>query len=187
MSFFARFLGVLLIASVSLPAHARTWTDTQGRTIEAEFVKASGPTVTIRRTDGLVFDLPLTGLSPADRDYLARQQTSAAPSTPGKLSHEEFNTLLGLDLLADDDLWDDTPADVATRLHLPREGKTPHFEGYRAYPSDTCSVLGTRAYMISLQAVDGRITALTVMFANRGDYPAFRDRDSLLSAPRRPI
>ncbi|HEY8933205.1 MAG TPA: C39 family peptidase, partial [Rariglobus sp.] len=77
-----------------------------------------------------------------------------------------------------DTLWDDEPAAVARRLNLPLEGKTDRFEGYRAYPRKPLSLLGADAHMVSLQAAEGRITTLTVQFANRGDYPAFQNRDS---------
>lgn len=169
----ARFLSVSLILAVSLCA--RTWTDTQGRTIEAEFVKSSATTVTIRRADGHVFDLPLASLSAADRDYAGSQTTP--PAVQAKVSFKDINTLLSLDLLADDNLWDDVPSDIAARLRLPPEGKTPHFESYRVYPQKPIPVLGTPAYMLSLQSAEGRVTALTIMFANRGDYPVFLGRD----------
>lgn len=171
---------LLLAALLSgIPVSARTWTDTQGRTIDAELVTASGSAVTIRRSDGRVFDLPLAELSPADRDYVGGQihPSAAAPATHPPVSFQEFNALLGLGLLADDNLWDDTPADVARRLRLPLEGRTSHFESYRAYPGKPVTVLGTRAYMISLQSAEGKITAVTIMFANRGDDPAFAGRD----------
>jgi len=175
MLFIARLLSVSLLLTVSLCA--RTWTDTQGRTIDAEFVKSSATTVTIRRADGHVFDLPLASLSPADRDYAGSQTTP--PAAQAKVSFKDINTLLGLNLLADDNLWDDVPADIAARLGLPPEGKTPHFESYRGYPKKPIPVLGTPAYMLSLQSNEGRVTAVTIMFANRGDYPAFRSNDPL--------
>ena len=162
------------------PLFARTWTDAQGRTIEAEFIKSSGSIITIRRADGRIFELPSAGLSPADRDYIVglTPPVSGQSSTTAKVSFSDINTLFGVDLLANDNLWDDIPSDVAKRLNLPLEGKTPHFESYRAYPADKpIAVLGTRAYMIALQSTEGKITAVTFMFANRGDYPVFLGRD----------
>ena len=48
----------------------RTWTDTQGRTIEARLVRVEGENVTIRRADGQVFTIPVEILSEADREFL---------------------------------------------------------------------------------------------------------------------
>ena len=164
----------LLLASSSA---ARIWTDTQGRTIEAEWVKSSATIVTLRRADGQVFALPLIGLSTADRNFVAQKKPAAPSCTAAKISFEEINTLLGLDLLADDNLWDDTPADIAARLKLSLESKTSSGESYRTYPRQPVTVLATPAYMLSLQAAEGCPTAVTIMFANRGDYPAFLGRD----------
>ncbi len=180
----ASFAGALLSPA---PAQARIWTDRQGRTIEAEFVSANETAVTIRRDDGRSFEVPLATLADDDRAYvaaqLAAQSPSPAPTAAAGLppfSFDEFNALLGLKLLADSELWDDEPATVARRLRLPEEAKTEHFESYRAYPRRPVSVLGADAYTLALQAGEGRITALTVMFANRGDYPAFAGKDSRL-------
>jgi hypothetical protein len=73
--------GVLLLLSLSCFAQEmRTWTDTQGRTVEAAFVSAS--------SDGVVrFKLGKTGrmsettmakLSQADRDYIQSQTSAGA-------------------------------------------------------------------------------------------------------------
>jgi len=61
------------------------WIDTQGRTIEAEFVKSS---VSIRRADGQVLDIPLASLSTAERDYVTGQSvpTSARVKIPSRRS-----------------------------------------------------------------------------------------------------
>lgn len=171
---FAAF-SILLAACV----HARTWTDTQGRTLEADYVSATATEVTLRRPDGRTLPLSLALLSPADREFVAQLPAAAAATKPGR-DFNELNALLGLKLLADDTLWDDEPAAVARRLDLPLEGKTDRFEGYRAYPDKPLSRLGADAHMISLQAAEGRITTLTIQFANRGDYPAFQNRDSIM-------
>lgn len=100
-------------------------------------------------------------------------------AAPPQADFNAINELLGLPLLADENLWADSPADVAARLHLPAEGKTAHFESYRAYPRQPVDVLGSPGFMLSLKASEGRITAFTVMFANRGDFPAFAKLEPL--------
>ena len=167
--------GTLLALLLTSPANARTWTDTQGRTLEADYVSATPAEVTLRRTDGRTFTLALTLLSPADRYFITQQIAAAA--TPPARDFNELNTLLGLELLADATLWDDEPAAVARRLHLPVEGKTDRFEGYRAYPRKPVAVLKAEARMLALQAAEGRITTLTIQFTNRGDYPGFKNED----------
>lgn len=168
----------LALLSASL-AQARTWTDTQGRTIEADYLSATETEVTVRRADNLTFTLPLTRLSTADQEFVAAQL--AAEKARPAADFEKFNNLIGLPLLADASLWDDTPADAAARINLPLEGKTDRFEGYRGYPPEPYPIIAAGAYMISLQAAEGRITSLVIQFANRGDHPAFRRQDTRLT------
>jgi dienelactone hydrolase len=65
---------------------ARSFTDSSGKTIEAEFVSLAGETVTISR-DGKPFTLPLSRFSKADQDFIKEQATAkpVAPAATGKL------------------------------------------------------------------------------------------------------
>src|SRR5690606_11851924 len=103
-----RLVLTLSVAIAALPAHARTWTDTQNRTIDADYVSATAAEVTVRRSDGITFTLPLARLSSADQTFvteqLAAEQAAPAPD------FEQFNAFFGLPLLADGSLWDDAPA-----------------------------------------------------------------------------
>jgi hypothetical protein len=168
----------IVTAGLSLLAayvDARTWTDVQNRTLEADYISATPSEVMLRRSDGRTFTLALSLLSKADREFVTSQQT--ATDSSAIRDFKELNTLLGLTLLADDTLWDDEPAAVARRLHLPLEGKTDRFEGYRDYPRKPVPVLGAEAHMLALQAAENRITTLTIQFTNRGDYPGFQNRE----------
>lgn len=68
-------VGVLLAAS--LPAGARTWTNTLGRTFEAEFVRLDGANVIFVLPDSRAFSSPLADLCLADRAVL---QAGARPA-----------------------------------------------------------------------------------------------------------
>ena len=60
---------VLLL--LALQAFARTWTSTEGKKMEAEFIRSDGQTMTIKRTaDGKVFTVPLTLFSPEDQEFV---------------------------------------------------------------------------------------------------------------------
>jgi pimeloyl-ACP methyl ester carboxylesterase len=68
--------------------HARTWTSTDGRTIEGEFVSATTTAVTVKLANGKTVPIELTKLSQDDRDFVTEQAKSApakpaaAPSAP---------------------------------------------------------------------------------------------------------
>ncbi|HEX2746572.1 MAG TPA: hypothetical protein VHM91_01125, partial [Verrucomicrobiales bacterium] len=67
--------------------HARTWTSSDGRTVEGDFVSATATTVTVKLGTGKSVPIELTKLSQADRDFVAAQPASgtapAKPATPG--------------------------------------------------------------------------------------------------------
>ena len=72
---------LLLAIALSLPAGARSWTNAEGRVIEADFVSADKQAVRFR-IRGKVTSYPLENLSPADRDWIAAQ--SAGPADDAK-------------------------------------------------------------------------------------------------------
>ncbi|MEI8038880.1 MAG: hypothetical protein WCJ14_10860 [Verrucomicrobiota bacterium] len=63
-----------LLATVP-PAEARTWTDTLGRTFEADFIRLDGSNVILALANGRAFATPIAGLSAGDQNALR----SAAP------------------------------------------------------------------------------------------------------------
>jgi dienelactone hydrolase len=63
---------------------ARTWTSTDGKAIEAEFVSATEKEVTIKRADGKSFTLPLTRLSDDDRAWIAENKDKAMAADTGE-------------------------------------------------------------------------------------------------------
>ncbi len=81
-------LAGLLLAAVSAVAEVRTWTDTQGRTVEAEYlgIEGAGPAtvVKLKRADGQLFNFPIGNLSEADRLFVQ----SHLPKDPAALAAE---------------------------------------------------------------------------------------------------
>jgi hypothetical protein len=65
------YFGLLLSFSLSLSAIAYEFTDQQGRKLEAEIVSTDARQVTLKRTDGRVFTLPVTTFSAADQRHIA--------------------------------------------------------------------------------------------------------------------
>ena len=74
--------GALCFLSLLSPAEGRTWTNTQGKTLEAEFVKLDGQKAVLTRAGGQTVTIPLNQLSKADQDFIAGQGTAAAPANP---------------------------------------------------------------------------------------------------------
>lgn len=126
----SRFLAILLSVSLFSQGLAseepvRTWTDVEGRTVEARFISLEGNTLIIQRyPDQQTFRFPLDRLSSQDRDYVVtrisekKAQVDSPPSDPEKLewprrvSSEDFD----VEIVSEDN---------ATQTYIYR---TPHFE-----------------------------------------------------------
>lgn len=74
-----------------LRAEMRTWTNSHGRTFDAQFVKIDGPNVIFAFENGRTFSTPFSELSPSDQHQLtavpkqapgAPAQAAPAPATP---------------------------------------------------------------------------------------------------------
>ncbi|WP_050029469.1 C39 family peptidase [Verrucomicrobium sp. BvORR034] len=166
----------------------RVFTSQQGSTLKARFSAAVGDQVTIVREDGRTMTLPLSALSAADQEYV-RQQSGApapagtaagpveaspsgfkpAPNPNDKLAVEEVNSVAGQPLFSDKPLWERPAAEVAAALGLRQESKTPTQSSYRSYPKDDYRLFGARPYSVALYAAGDRVTALSIVYANKGD------------------
>ena len=71
----------------------RTWTNTDGQTIEARFIDEKMDKVRIRRTDGRVFNIPLDTLSEEDQKYVKSLAVDKpSPSTNTKYEIEDTDS-----------------------------------------------------------------------------------------------
>jgi len=77
----ALFLFCLTILTVTLTAKEplRTWTSTDGRTLQAEYISSAAGKVTIKM-GSREYTLPLSHFSPADQQYVAELASNPAPA-----------------------------------------------------------------------------------------------------------
>lgn len=169
----------LLIALIPVEAAAedselRQFTNTKGQTIEARVDKLAGDQVTLSMADGREFTIPVATLSAADQAFLkamaSQPSEPAAAAVDSDVTLEEINTLIGQPLFEDGDLWQNSAEAVAERIGWPRESKTPFSSSYRAYPGEDEKFLGARAYSAALYGEDDKVTSLSIVFANKGDF-----------------
>lgn len=77
-------------ALLCVSLEARTWTSSDGKSLEAEFLSASETEVTLKRdTDGKTFTLPLSRLSEDDQEFVKDQESTPEPAAPieGEFAH----------------------------------------------------------------------------------------------------
>lgn len=94
----------------------------------------------------------------------------AAPARATKPTFREVNDAFGHPVWTDDSLWDDPPAAVAERLDLMLESRTDTELSYRRYRAGDHKLLGAGYYSLALYAVTDRISQVSIMFLNKGDY-----------------
>jgi hypothetical protein len=101
MRFFAHASsGVLMVALAAAPlvVSARTWTNTEDQTLEAEFVRyrSSDRTVLLRNEEGKLVPAPYDRLSEADQQWVEAYRDLAAPrlwGDPAKRQRGRFQVL----------------------------------------------------------------------------------------------
>lgn len=77
----------LAVTCAALPTHLqaapRTWTNQEGKTIEAELMRVEGDKVRLQLTGGKVYDVPVATLSAADQEFIkAEQDRTPSPGAP---------------------------------------------------------------------------------------------------------
>lgn len=66
-------VGIAMTVQPAVPADQsdmRTWTDVEGRTVEASLVSSSDSAVKLKKRDGKVYSVPLDRLSQTDRAFV---------------------------------------------------------------------------------------------------------------------
>ncbi len=104
--------GILLSAEEPV----RTWTDLDGKTIQASFIKFKGKDIVIRRADGKLFQVHPSYFSTQDRKYLFEMSVLIRSKQPVHFKDDQLETLIRKSLnKAEGDL---TRADMAKLLDL---------------------------------------------------------------------
>jgi len=172
-------LGLTLSSAFSQSAELRTFTNAQGKAVQAKLVAVNGPNVTIETAAGQKFTLPITSLSAADQQYIksAGAPTAAAatpkytfkPGPNDKLEPAAVNEAVGQPLFDEAPLWTTSAETVATRLKIPPESKTKTTSSYRAYTKDGYTMFGAHPYSVAMYAEHDKVTGFSIVFANKGD------------------
>lgn len=182
---FSFFILLLAWGSSQQPVlEARTFTDTQNRTIEAELVSVREDEITIRRSDRRLFTIPISQLSEADQAYIKEyERANEAPQVSSLVGADEerLNDDFGIPLFGDAVLWQESAQAIAKRLGWPRESETESLSSYRLYPDDSYSILGARPFSAVLYGENDRATSISLVFANKGDLP-FRNPEKIEDA-----
>lgn len=169
-------LGLTAAAAFSQSAELRTFTNTQGKAVQARLVGVSGANVTIETAGGQKFTLPITTLSAADQQYIKSAAAPAAAPTytfkPGpndKLEPASVNEAVGQPLFDAAPLWTSSAEEIAAKLKIRPESKTKTTSSYRSYTKDDYRMFGAHPYSVAMYAENDKVTHFSLVFANKGD------------------
>lgn len=73
--------GTLFALFLTPLAQGRTWTNLQGKKLEAAFIRLDGQKAVLKRSGGQTVSIPLSLLSREDRDFIAEQEKGRALPT----------------------------------------------------------------------------------------------------------
>ena len=95
--------------------------------------------------------------------------SSSSWAAAGVIKFQDINTALGVALWQSESLWTENERDVGKRLAWPEESRTTTLASYRLYPKKEMTVLGAHPHSLALYAEKGKVTQVSMVFANRGD------------------
>jgi hypothetical protein len=157
----------LLLTSFSHAEEMRIFHSTEGKPLTASFVALAGDTVTLKRQDGKIFDLPKTKLSSEDQAYISGIALQA-----GELGNK-LNTAAGYEIANGLPFASRKAEEIATKLHLKPESQSKYGHSWRLYATsvDGYLLFGAMPYSVALySSQDGLATSMSIVFANKGDF-----------------
>lgn len=175
------FLALAAFSGIAMAqAELRTFTNSQGKTVQARVLGISGASVTIATATGQQFTLPIASLSAADQQYL-KSLPAGAPAAPAvakatykpspndKLPPTAVNEAIGQPLFSDTSLWESPADELALKLGIPQESKTKVASSFRSYTKDDYQMFGAHPFSVAMYAESDRVTGFSLVFANKGD------------------
>jgi len=128
--------------SEALPSPWRTWSDAQGRKVEAEFCALAGDVVTVRTKDGQTYRLSLAALVKEDRifayDYAKRLRARGFADEFVKKAAYQIDYLIGSTLVSKGQKFNPPATDeqFIRRIYLDAIGRVPTAEEARTFLAD---------------------------------------------------
>lgn len=163
--FFAVFIAYSM--SFSIAAEVRSFKSSTGQEIMASFENFDGETVTLRRADGKVFDVPLDRISKEDQEFIKNAAMGASDDA------EKINEAIGLPFSEGKPFSQLNAEATAAALKLKPESTSKHGKSWRLYASFVkgYTLFGAMPYSVALYSNEGgNVENLSVVFANKGDY-----------------
>ena len=163
----ALLAAALLLTPLSHAEEMRVFHSAEGKPLTASFVALTGETVTLKRQDGKIFDLPKSKLSSEDQTYI-----SAIALQAGALG-TKINTAAGHEIANGSPFASRKAEEIATKLQLRPESQSKYGRSWRLYAASVKDyrLFGAMPYSVALySSQEGLATSMSIVFANKGDF-----------------
>ena len=139
------------------------------RKIEVELLKVEDGAVEFRREDGKKFTMALLTLSKSCREEIMAAWEEKNESVSEGM--DSVNEAFGYPIISKKgSIWNEPMADVAKRLKLPLESKTPYTSSYRLYPRAKYVIAGVAPKTLVAYGDDqGNTESISIIYSNKGD------------------
>lgn len=167
------FSRIAALAACSIPVFSaaavemRVFRSADGQAVKASFEELEGGSVTLKREDGKLFDLPLDLLSAADQTYVQETARKIADAV-GKL-----NQAAGHGIVSGKPFAELKAEDIAKTLGVHPESQSKYGKSWRLYAARAkdYQLFGTMPYSVALYAdKDGFVSSMSIVYANKGDF-----------------
>lgn len=162
----AAVAGIFLTLS-SQGGEMRVFHSAEGKPLKASFESISGNTVTLKREDGKVFELPQDKLSAADQTYVTEIAQRAGNES------KKLNTAAGHELSNGSRFSERKADELAKSLKLRPESQSKYGRSWRLYAAFSKGYLlfGAIPYSVALYSNEqGFATSMSIVYANKGDF-----------------
>lgn len=157
----------LCLGSVTFASGMRVFHSAEGKPLKASLEGVSGDSVSLKREDGKVFNLPKSKLSAADQQYIADFTNRAADSAA------ELNKAAGHKISDGTSLAERKAEDLAKALGLRPESQSKYGRSWRLYAAyaKDYTLFGAMPYSVALYSdQDGFVSAISIVYTNKGDF-----------------
>lgn len=149
----------------------RRFVSSTGQEMTATFLELNGDTVTLRRTDKISFELPISRLSEADQKYV--REAAAGAEKGATEEAKKLNEAAGLEFASGKPFAQLDAETVADALLLRPESTSKHGKSWRLYASfvKNYTLFGAMPYSVALYSdEDGKVENISIVYANKGDF-----------------
>jgi hypothetical protein len=166
-AFSATFLACFCLGSTSFAGEMRVFHSAEGKPLKASLEGVSGDSVTLKREDGRVFNLPKNKLSAADQRFIAEFGNRAANAAA------ELNKAAGHEISDGTSFSERKAEDLAKALGLRPESQSKYGRSWRLYAAyaKDYKLFGAMPYSVALYSdPSGLASAISIVYANKGDF-----------------